>query len=249
VLNVRSKILKRAGIRKGFSLVELSIVLIIIGLLVSGISAGSALIEQSRLRSVVSDVDEYKAILNTFILTYDDLPGDMPNAHDFWGSSCDSTASKCNGDGNERIDWGGGTDDNESLRAWQHLQLSAILSGSWDGVSSVSNSAVVEDDYPASGLRGAGYTFTYWSGTQINVINVGGTLVANASVTAHNPVFLPKQLYSIDKKYDDASARTGNTIAGRLPSSPNVCWTDSSLVFNLSSGSLECYVHFVFKKE
>lgn len=55
---------------KGFSLAELSIVLIIIGLIIAGISSGSKIIEQNKIRSIISDVDKYKIAVSTFKLTY-----------------------------------------------------------------------------------------------------------------------------------------------------------------------------------
>jgi len=233
-----------------FSLVELSIVLIIIGLLVTGVSAGSSLINQAKLRTIVNEAEKYKINLNEYILTYEYLPGDDPNAHNYFGSSCDSTASKCNGNGDGRIIWTGGTDDNESLRGWQHLQLSEILSGSWDGVSSVNNSAVVDNDYPSSKAKAAGYTLHYWSGTQINVINVGGTLTPDTTRTLHSAFLYTKELYIIDKKFDDNGARTGFIVAARESGSgSDSCWNDSDQLFDLDSSDIECYAHFVFKKE
>ena len=72
---------------KAFSLVELSIVLIIIGLLVAGVSGGSKMISNAKLRTVISDMEQYKLAVNTFKGTYDELPGDMKDssALDFLG--------------------------------------------------------------------------------------------------------------------------------------------------------------------
>ena len=107
--------------QSGFSLVELSIVLIIIGLLVAGVTGGSKLIEQTKLNKVIRDLNNYKTAFHTFRLTYDAYPGDLQDAYDYWGSSCDSDANKCNGNNNGLIDR-----NTESFRAWQHLGLSNI---------------------------------------------------------------------------------------------------------------------------
>ena len=50
--------------KKGFSLVELSIVLIIIGLLIAGVSSGSKLIKQARINSLINELNELKNSFN-----------------------------------------------------------------------------------------------------------------------------------------------------------------------------------------
>ena len=52
----------------GFTLVELSIVIIIIGFLIAGISGGKSLIEQAKLNSVISELQKYQLIYNNFQL-------------------------------------------------------------------------------------------------------------------------------------------------------------------------------------
>ena len=62
---------------KAFSLIELSIVLIIIGLLVAGIIGGQSLIESARIRSLVNDFRYYEQSLYSFKLIKNRLPGDF----------------------------------------------------------------------------------------------------------------------------------------------------------------------------
>lgn len=63
----------------GFSLIELSIVLIIIGLLVSGIIGGESLIRNAKQRSFISELREYKTAMNTFYNLRERLPSDANN--------------------------------------------------------------------------------------------------------------------------------------------------------------------------
>jgi len=61
---------------KGFSLIELSIVLIIIGLLVSGITGGASLINSARVRATMGEVTSYRIAVNTYYSAKDYYPGD-----------------------------------------------------------------------------------------------------------------------------------------------------------------------------
>ena len=82
--------------RSGFSLVELSIVLVILGLLTGGILAGQSLIRAAELRSVATESQRYMAALNSFRDKYFALPGDMANATAFWGAQ-NATPATCHG--------------------------------------------------------------------------------------------------------------------------------------------------------
>ena len=180
-----------ARMQRAFTLVELSIVLVILGLLTGGILAGQSLIRAAGLRSVSADVARYTASIRSFQDKYLSLPGDMRNAVKYWGAQAGGTAdganatcaaldrnnpatsaATCNGDGNGQI--GGYFNLSfdtayESHRAWQHLANAGLVEGSYTGVT---NSTI--NDYmsgpvgtaglnqPASKLRPAGYSLAYW---------------------------------------------------------------------------------------
>jgi cytochrome bd ubiquinol oxidase subunit II len=61
----------------GFTLVELAISLVIIGLIVGGVLAGQGLIKAATVRSVVSDIERYNAAATTFRSKFGGLPGDL----------------------------------------------------------------------------------------------------------------------------------------------------------------------------
>ena len=69
----------------GFTLLELSIVIVIIGLIVAGISAGQSLVRQAQIRGLTNEVAQMEVAFNSFRLQYDAIPGDMANAGDYWG--------------------------------------------------------------------------------------------------------------------------------------------------------------------
>ncbi|MBY6117485.1 prepilin-type N-terminal cleavage/methylation domain-containing protein [Mameliella alba] len=77
-------------VRSGFSLVELSIVLVILGLLIGGVLTGQNLIRAAELRSVMTEFKTYQTAVMTFRDKYFALPRDMTNATDFfWGGGDD----------------------------------------------------------------------------------------------------------------------------------------------------------------
>jgi prepilin-type N-terminal cleavage/methylation domain-containing protein len=70
----------RNTLQKGFTLVELAIVMTIIGLLIGGILKGQELMQNARITSTVSQVKSYSAAVTTFKDMYQATPGDMLNA-------------------------------------------------------------------------------------------------------------------------------------------------------------------------
>lgn len=149
----QSEVPTKAGIhlQRGFSLVELSIVLVILGLLVGGVLAGQSLIRAAEMRSVSTDIGRYQAAVQTFKDKYLAIPGDMSNAVAFWGrhpattsdnsltwnvsesiawEAAASTTATNNGNGNGyHDDWTGV----EALLAWQHLSNAGLISGQFKG--------------------------------------------------------------------------------------------------------------------
>ena len=119
--------------RQGFTLIELSIVLVIIGLIVGGILVGRDLIIVAEHRQAVTDLEKLKTSIATFKNKYNCLPGDCANATDFFSCVDDATPNAiggnnpCNGTGNELYDSDNGTAGTRhqtfegSLRVWEQL--------------------------------------------------------------------------------------------------------------------------------
>ncbi|MFN7039502.1 MAG: prepilin-type N-terminal cleavage/methylation domain-containing protein, partial [Alphaproteobacteria bacterium] len=204
--------------KKAFTLVELSIVLIIIGLIIGGITYGSALINQSQILSVIGEITQYRSAVNNFALKYNSLPGDITNASTFW-PSCDSTPANCNGNGDGTIGikgntgWQGTYQTNEALRAWQHLNLAGIISGNYSGIGiSSAQNGQFSVNSPASKYNNSGYSFY----TE-NCYNIGAIpyLMFGGKVTSGTPTYsvTPMDAYNIDNKLDDGNPKTGKAIA------------------------------------
>jgi prepilin-type N-terminal cleavage/methylation domain-containing protein len=134
---------------QAFSLVELSIVLVILGLLTGGILGGQSLIKAAELRSVTTEYNEWQVAINTFRGKYGQLPGDFTNATRFWGArtSCpapdysssappSAVEDTCNGNGNGNIGdaiENAASEDHEQLLFWQHLSNAGLVRGQYNG--------------------------------------------------------------------------------------------------------------------
>ena len=91
----------------GFTLIELSIVLVIIGLIVGGIMTGKVLIQQAEIRAAASQLQKMETSYHAFRIKYDCIMGDCPNATDFFGMNyvvvgvgCPPSGGAGNGNGN-----------------------------------------------------------------------------------------------------------------------------------------------------
>jgi prepilin-type N-terminal cleavage/methylation domain-containing protein len=134
----------------GFTLVELSIVLMIIGLLVSGILVGKDMIRAAELRAITSEKDQIQTAVYLFRNKYLGIPGDLTNATAFWGvmptGTCSTTTASgasggtgtqtCNGNGDNKVT--GSIDDPggnyEMVLFWQHLSNAGLIEGKYTGV-------------------------------------------------------------------------------------------------------------------
>lgn len=117
----------------GFTLIELAIVLVIIGLLLGGVLKGQELINSAKAKSIASDLRN----IQIFIYGYQDkfraIPGDDANvaAHITGGTVATTPATTLN---NSQIngDWNSDTDTDESFLFWQHIRLAGFATGPTD---------------------------------------------------------------------------------------------------------------------
>lgn len=231
----------------GFTLVELSIVIVIIGLLVGGVVAGQSLVRQAQMRSLVSDFNAIQSAMYSFKLKYNALPGDMSNANDYWpGCNSGATAAECNGNNNRIIQDDSGTDnDVEGVRAWQHLDLAELYKSSMPGTSTGWN-RVPGVNIPMTSWKNAGWRIditsqAWWVyNKQLKHLMILGK--ENAGGWNSTAAFTAGEASQLDIKVDgEANANTGVFQAAQV-NDPGNCHAWG--VYDLTKTN--CLVAFLF---
>lgn len=193
---------------KGFTLVELSIVIIIVALIIGGVVAGSNMISQLRLNSVITQVKENTFATFAFRDKYGALPGDFANARAFLGTDCGASDAECNGDGNNVISFTASSVDSEEHRFWHHLFLAGLVNDEFkpeNGVNcSPGNNRPLVDS--SSNTQG---------GLQVININDSETNFSFRVALPYNSecngaFFSSAESLSLDKKFDDGTPALGD---------------------------------------
>lgn len=169
----------------GFTLLELSIVIVIIALIAGGILVGQSLVRSSQLHSVVTEEQLYVQAIENFRGKYFALPGDFggsvssttTGAAALWGSAATSAAncrtvagtvtsssqvSTCNGNADGRIgDYSDANSNYEQFRAWEHLNNAGFTNVNINGLMTATYNKTPGTNVPTSRLSGAGWGITY----------------------------------------------------------------------------------------
>lgn len=249
--------------KQGFSLVELSIVLVILGLLTGGILSGQSLIRASELRALSTEYQRYITAVHSFRDRYFQLPGDMNNAQSFWGiahatpGTCVTTASTtpltCNGNGNQQVFLSSGS--NEVYRFWQHLSNAGLIEGSFDGIThGTTETSSTAANSPNSRINSALWYVEYWTGTIAgnsylfdgqygHILTVGA---ASANNIPGGKILRPDELWNMDVKFDDGKPATGKLVSNGLLASCTTTSSSSALTadYLLSGTSASCNAMF-----
>jgi prepilin-type N-terminal cleavage/methylation domain-containing protein len=261
--------------RTGFTLIELSIVLVIIGLVIGGILVGQDLIRASEIRAIISDKEKFVTAVYTFNTKYNAIPGDMANAQSIWGaaSNCNvavaqTTMATCNGDGNGVIFAGAGsaTIGNELFLFWKHLANASLIPGSYIGITDGSTSyATTSRNAPSSKISGSLWymqdfgvmrsSFAF-DGVYNNTFEFGMPM---PNEDPYSGVLTAKEMFALDTKIDDGKPGTGLLVVSIVPSNctakadgvTNATYSDyATAVYRVTVAGKNCPMFFTnaFKK-
>jgi prepilin-type N-terminal cleavage/methylation domain-containing protein len=124
---------------RGFTLVEIAIVLVIIGLLLGGILKGQEMVTQAKIKNIIADFSGISAAYHGYVDRYKKIPGDDPCAGGTVSlSNCGATtgrwtgATAGNGNGVVGGTYNSATNTDESRLWWDHLRRAGFVSGVGD---------------------------------------------------------------------------------------------------------------------
>lgn len=191
---------------RGFTLIELSIVLVIIGLLVGGVLQGQEMINNTRLKTTVAQTDAIQAAVQTFQDKFSQLPGDF-NRPALLGNGL---AAANGGDGDGLIDSTSGTATagaalttyvaaaaGEQLLVWDHLEAAGLMQG-------ITGTTIGARAFPT---KIDGGTFDVASFDVGGLQSVG--IRMRRAGTNSSGILRPQDAFSLDMKYDDGAPNTG----------------------------------------
>jgi len=169
--------------QQGFTLIEIAIVLLIIGLLLGGVMKGQSMINSAKVRSLANDLTGIEAAWISFQDRYRALPGDYPNANTHIATDA------VGGNANSIVD------TEETGDVWQHLAAAGFISGTYK-----TDDTCAVGTCPSSPFNGF-YSIT-------NSANaLGHTVARHELATGENiPVEI---IFELDLKLDDGIADTG----------------------------------------
>ena len=201
--------MKQTRKQAGFTLVEIAIVVVIIGLLLGGILKGQEMITQAKIKNIVNDLNGMSAAIYSYQDRYRALPGDELNASTTgrWG------AAAFGGDGNGVFCAGACANPTtlkynatpvapaanlETQLFWLHLRLSGFVPGQTTGAASMQQ--------PSNAVNGL-----------LGVQTTGLGFTSNIICTSNLP---DKVAIAVDTQVDDGASATG-TVRGQLEAAPS----------------------------
>jgi prepilin-type N-terminal cleavage/methylation domain-containing protein len=242
-----SKIRMRAPVQPtfcaalGFTLLEMSIVLVIIALIVAGVLVGRDLIATAEVRATVGQIEKYNSATNTFKTKFNGIPGDLAAgfATSFGFTTRAGTTGR--GDGNGLIESTGGANlsqvyGQENGMFWNDLSVANLIGGQFIGPGNRDNpvpvavpAAQVPTTFPAARL-GRGNYITVGSVRRINdylIAGIDDTVVTTGAYSV-TPRITPIEAFNMDNKLDDGQPNTGILQAKGNATSTTTVFTDTA---------------------
>jgi hypothetical protein len=196
--------------------------------MVGTVLAGNSLKHKAALQRVITDFSTINTAFNQFYSNYGAWPGDMSNASSHWSTT--------NGNGNTDLD-----SESEQLFFWQHLKLSGLISGSYDGATKRPGIGVMAGPSEL-GVTGYMASSTAIDGGSKKVVITFSKFIGN---TPNYAVITPVEMFNIESQYDNGKpgtlSITGNNLINGIvgTGASGACIASSNYAVNNSG--IACY--------
>lgn len=190
----------------GFTLIELAIVLVIIGLLLGGVLKGQELINSAKVKNLANDFRSIPVYMYGYQDKFKALPGDDINAEAHLGLTSTGT-KKGNGDGALGGNWYDHTTASEAYNFWQHVRLANLAAGPTD---------IANPDWRPTNADGNPIGIMAGTNDVAKTAMLDGTTIANAikgSYVICSKGILGKYVIQLDVTMDDGNSSTGSMLA------------------------------------
>jgi prepilin-type N-terminal cleavage/methylation domain-containing protein len=191
-----------SSVQRGFTLVEISMVIVIAALIIGGVMRGQALVTQARIRDISNDLSGVAAAYNFYYDRYKAIPGDDAVAGNRWspyGAKSGGGNGAISGKYFDHKDPSALSDDDsdESSKFWWHLRLAGFIGGAGDGPDATAT--------PSNSVGGI-------VGVQTGGLGLSPLIVCESSV--------PDRIASaVDAQLDDGLPNSGTVRAYKQSSS------------------------------
>lgn len=215
----------------GFTLIELSIVLVIVGLIAGGVVVGQDLIRSAEIRATISQVEKYKAAVNTFRVKYNGLPGDLMASQAIALGFQPRAGTAGRGDNDGFIEYctvgplASSQAGCETLLFWSDLSAALLIDGSFTTATDIGAGNIPSSQiglYLPSAKFGKGTYIAAIAGNigggttnYNNYFFVGGitSFLTVSAIMATTPTMTPLDARQIDIKTDDGLPLTGQVTS------------------------------------
>ncbi|MDX2095550.1 MAG: prepilin-type N-terminal cleavage/methylation domain-containing protein [Alphaproteobacteria bacterium] len=234
---------------RAFTLIELSIVLVIIGLLVGGIASFNSYSRNARLSTLMNESKILITAFGQFQDRYGAPPGDYSVASSAWTGAG-------NGDGNGLIRAGVVALPLERYYVFQHLALAGFIQGTYTGAVNANGGATIGLNVVGGAVDTSAFIFDhpdaldgvvsgdplYFDGFYGNLLRVAG-VIGTAATIPDQPFLTPKQAYQIDDKFDDGLPALGNVTSPKSTALANCAASDlPTATYTTGNDTRTCYL-------